>query len=55
MPNTYVMGRAAPEYESYVVSRRATRRAMEARWDSTVNWAVFGDSTYRRPDSVPPR
>ena len=54
MPNMYVMGQPAPDYESYVVGRRATRRAMEARWDSTVHWAVFGDSAYRPPATVPP-
>lgn len=38
-----------PEYESYVVGRRADAAALEARWDSVVRWAVFHDSAYRAP------
>jgi MFS family permease len=49
MPQMYVMGREAPAYTTYLVGRRETRDAMRARWDSTVQWAVFGDSAYRSP------
>ncbi|HEX3159917.1 MAG TPA: hypothetical protein VHQ45_15470, partial [Gemmatimonadaceae bacterium] len=59
MPVTWTMSVSAgdsvtpappqPEYESYVVGRQANRRELEARWDSVVHWAVFGDSAYRAP------
>src|SRR5690606_32060974 len=47
MPRMYVVGREGPDYEYYVVSRRAGRRALEARGDSMVQFTVFGDSAFR--------
>ena len=48
MPTTFMSERPhPPPYESYVVTRRQNRSAVEARWDSVVRAAVFGDSAYR--------
>lgn len=51
MPVMFMSGREAPAYESYLVGRRHSRITLQARWDSTVHWSVFGDSA-RRPGVV---